>query len=862
MKYKVLILLILLLALVGCTDLDTKEYSVVFMDGNDYLETRLVKEFESVTPPVAPDKDGYIFLGWDKDLSRITENIMVFAIYEKIEKYEVKFLVDGVVIKTETVEKGKSATNPSNPTKEGYNFIGWDKEFNNITSNLEVNAKFQEVVEKFEVKFLVDGVVIKTETVEKGKSAKAPNNPVKDGYKFVGWDKEFTNITSNLEVNAVFEEIVIKDRIKYTSYVDSFTYEVINSPKDFIGGIDFSNSLKQTITSVKNGGSRGTDQIVVYNQSNLVNRNMYGFEIGVNSDGVAITKETLTTMPSGGFIISAHGKGIDIINKINIGDIVIFDTTKLEVKVYFDSEKSAVIGLYSSIIEIIDRVEIACGKLLALDYQTIVDKINDSILLYNNLLVTYDKNKLNEVQGLLLDVEFLLVEQNSMQIKAFWHYPLRSSDNFKERNKQEVIEFLTEAKKSGFNWIFLNTNFSGKSVYKSKYLVQSLTTNYTYGEYKDYLECFITEAHKLGIKVSAWTNTLIIGDGSYNNTYKSEWYQKGYQNENNHNGMYFIDISNTEARSHLKNVFTELSGYDLDGIEFDFIRYPSGNLRGKGDNILSGSDSILDWGYTDSFINLFKQSYPFTGDLKQLILTDITLRKQWLDFKENLLTETVKMLVETIREVNPDTIISAAVMSSISTAKNTYLQNWELWVNKGYLDMLEPMVYSGDANYVYNQVIAMNNLINSKAEITAGIFPEDNGALSGMNAIQIGTLTESSLIGFSKFSSKVIFKNSNLMHAFSQMNREYTTVFNDDILTIFNSYVYDLLDKVENYYKYVNSDYDYTNLLNVLSTSYSVKNVNLIDENFNNILLEINKINNTTIKTKLSNMHKQIEKYL
>lgn len=47
-----------------------------------------------------------------------------------------------------------------------------------------------------------DGTVLKTETVISGNSATAPNAPSRTGYEFIGWDKNFTNITNNLTVTA------------------------------------------------------------------------------------------------------------------------------------------------------------------------------------------------------------------------------------------------------------------------------------------------------------------------------------------------------------------------------------------------------------------------------------------------------------------------------------------------------------------------------------------------------------------------------------------------------------------------------------------------------------------------------------
>jgi hypothetical protein len=52
-----------------------------------------------------------------------------------------------------------------------------------------------------------DGTVLKTETVERGSDATAPDNPVRDGHTFTGWDVSFTNITGDLIVTAKWEPI-------------------------------------------------------------------------------------------------------------------------------------------------------------------------------------------------------------------------------------------------------------------------------------------------------------------------------------------------------------------------------------------------------------------------------------------------------------------------------------------------------------------------------------------------------------------------------------------------------------------------------------------------------------------------------
>ena len=184
-----------------------KVYNVTFKDKDgNVIEEVKVKEGEAATAPAAPAVEGLEFTGWDKEISNVTSDLEVTAQYAEV--YTVTFKgKDGAVLATVKVVSGSAATAPTAPAVEGFEFKGWDKEFTNVASDLEVNAVYEASVKSYTVTFKgKDGAVIATVTVEEGKAATAPTAPAVEGFEFTGWDKAFDNVTSDLVVTAKYEE--------------------------------------------------------------------------------------------------------------------------------------------------------------------------------------------------------------------------------------------------------------------------------------------------------------------------------------------------------------------------------------------------------------------------------------------------------------------------------------------------------------------------------------------------------------------------------------------------------------------------------------------------------------------------------
>ena len=128
--------------------------------------------------------------------------------------YTVSFVVDGEVKKTAELDNFSRVNGFYKPTKDGYTFDGWylDANFteklssdNQLKDDLTLYAKFTR--KSYTVEFVgADDMIIDSQTVFHGEPAIAPEAPVVSGMKFVGWDVDFTSVTANLTVKALYVE--------------------------------------------------------------------------------------------------------------------------------------------------------------------------------------------------------------------------------------------------------------------------------------------------------------------------------------------------------------------------------------------------------------------------------------------------------------------------------------------------------------------------------------------------------------------------------------------------------------------------------------------------------------------------------
>ena len=124
---------------------------------------------------------------------------------------------------------------------------------------------------------------------------------------------------------------------------------------------------------------------------------------------------------------------------------------------------------------------------------------------------------------------------------------------------------------------------------------------------------------------------------------------------------------------------TEIAGkYAVDGIHFDYIRYPS-------------STSCFCQGCRkrfEAFVQKKIRRWP------QDVRADSSLWKRWLDFRRANINSVVAAASQNARAVRPGIAVSAAVFSNWPTDRDDVGQDWKFWCEAGYVDFICPMDYT------------------------------------------------------------------------------------------------------------------------------------------------------------------------
>ena len=257
-----------------------KKYTITFdSDGGSVVEKQIVKRGEKVNKPTDPTRDGYIFIEWDLGSSiydfsaKVTRNLILKAVWKEQEGGKVTYVVNfntdgGNSVSNQIINKDGTITKPQDPVRDGYKFLGWYS--NNVLFDFNTPiTKNLELVAKWE-KAKDNSTTGTTTTTKKNDTTSSTTK------KTTTKKNDTTNTTTTKKTTTTTTEAK-----KYTVTFDSNGGSKVSS-KEVTSGSKVTKPSNPTRTGYKFGGW-------------TLNNKAYDFNSKVTSNITLVAKWTAKT---------------------------------------------------------------------------------------------------------------------------------------------------------------------------------------------------------------------------------------------------------------------------------------------------------------------------------------------------------------------------------------------------------------------------------------------------------------------------------------------------------------------------------------------------------------------------------------
>ena len=272
--------------------------------------------------------------------------------------------------------------------------------------------------------------------------------------------------------------------------------------------------------------------------------------------------------------------------------------------------------------------------------------------------------------------------QPKHEIRATWlttlggmDWPRQKATNAEgiRKQQQELCDILDRLKEAHFNTVLFQTRLRGDLIYPSSIetFPEALTGRTGRNPGYDPLAFAIEECHKRGMELHAWIVTIPVGNtrqvrllGKHSIVSKNRKICKQFK------GSWYLDPGHPETADYLSRIVREIAtNYDVDGIHFDYIRYPEQGTR-----------------FPDN------DTYRKYGKKKNKV--------QWR--RENI-TSLVCRLYTDIKSIKPWIKVSSSPVGKFASTSRYSSKGWDAyhavhqdaqgWLKEGIHDALFPMMY-------------------------------------------------------------------------------------------------------------------------------------------------------------------------
>ncbi|NMB80531.1 MAG: family 10 glycosylhydrolase [Ignavibacteria bacterium] len=302
-----------------------------------------------------------------------------------------------------------------------------------------------------------------------------------------------------------------------------------------------------------------------------------------------------------------------------------------------------------------------------------------------NISVTYPNNIYKLISTkmlvfvLMLLIQSIIHAQIDRETRAVWvatnyrlDWPPPTYDQ--EKQKQALVKIFDNIKEKNLNTVYFQVRNNGTVLFNSSYEPLSPYITGKVGGIASYdpLKFAIEEAHKHGLEIHAWINTVRCFTGNESATFnnpnhiaqrKPEWVVEDFRE-----GVksYWLDPGLPEVREYIANIIEEMvDKYDVDGVHLDFIRYPGKN-------------------FDDAFsYNVYANGIPLD------------------DWRRNNITSLVELINKKVKSKKPFVKMGAAPIGVFKNQNGMFgwegfteiYQDSREWLRRGLLDYVAPQIY-------------------------------------------------------------------------------------------------------------------------------------------------------------------------
>jgi uncharacterized lipoprotein YddW (UPF0748 family) len=301
-----------------------------------------------------------------------------------------------------------------------------------------------------------------------------------------------------------------------------------------------------------------------------------------------------------------------------------------------------------------------------------------------------------------------------------------------------IATMVTAAKNGGFNTLLVQVRGRGDAYFQHG--IEPRPASLAAQPAFDPLATTIAKAHEAGLQVHAWINVNLIASAvdlppsrEHVVFRHPEWlmvpralaeelsgvdpHSPGYigrlaryarAQSADVEGLYLSPVS-AESAAYTTSVVRDIAQrYDIDGVHFDYIRYPTSDFDYSRDTLAAFRGSVV-----PDLASADLRRYDARAAAGEPLVFTLAFPERWRAFRASRLTALLAALGTGVKAAKPAAVVSVAVVPDPREAATRRLQDWRAWLDAGLIDVICPMAYTTDPVAFAAQIASARQIAGS-----------------------------------------------------------------------------------------------------------------------------------------------------